>query len=278
MNERTESKGGAPGQDASEEAAATRAGALLAAEDLVAGYVREVDILKGVSISVGEGEIVTVIGPNGAGKSTLIKTVFGLLKPRRGRVSFMDEEITGLKPHTITRKGLSYVPQLGNVFPSLTVEENLEIGSLDRSQTGDRIDQMFRLFPRLGERSEQVVGTMSGGEQQMVAMARALMPDPHVLLLDEPSAGLAPAFVDAIFDKIEDINRAGVTIVMVEQNARRALGMSDRGYVLDLGANRFEGSGKDLLVDPKIGELYLGGTARLDRPDAVLAEEESTGA
>ena len=152
-----------------------------------------------------------------------------------------DEEITGRKPHDITRSGMSYVPQLDNVFPSLTVNENLEMGSLDASRTRERIERMFELFPRLGERRDQVVGTMSGGERQMVAMARALMPDPQILLLDEPSAGLAPAFVDAIFDKCGEINRTGVTLVMVEQNARRALEMSSRGYVLDVGTNRFQG-------------------------------------
>ncbi len=247
----------------------SRNGTLLATEDLVAGYVPEVDILNGVSISVREGEIVTVIGPNGAGKSTLIKTIFGLLKPRRGSVLFRGEQIDGAKPHTITRKGLSYVPQLDNVFPSLTVEENLEMGALDRSTVQERIARMYQLFPRLGERRRQVVGTMSGGERQMAAMARALMPDPEAVLLDEPSAGLAPAFVDAIFAKVEDINRTGVTVVMVEQNARRALAMSDRGYVLDVGTNRFEGAGKELLADEKVVQLYLGGTARIGRPESV---------
>jgi neutral amino acid transport system ATP-binding protein len=239
-------------------------GVVLSAEGLVAGYVPEVDILNGVSIEVREGEVVTVVGPNGAGKSTLIKTVFGLLKPRDGRVLFRGTDIGGRKPHTITRSGMSYVPQLDNVFPTLTVNENLELGALDRSRTDERIARMHELFPRLGERRAQVTGTMSGGERQMVAMARALMPDPQVLLLDEPSAGLAPAFVDAIFEKIAEINREGVTIVMVEQNARRALAMSDRGYVLDLGTNRFEGSGNDLLSDQKVAELYLGGSGRLD--------------
>ncbi len=252
-------------------------GVVLEAKDLVAGYVREVDILNGVSLEVREGEIVTVIGPNGAGKSTLIKTIFGLLRPRRGRVLLRDQDITGRKPHHITRSGMSYVPQLDNVFPSLTVDENLEMGSLDRSGTRRRTQQMFELFPRLGERQDQVVGTMSGGERQLVAMARALMPDPQVLLLDEPSAGLAPAFVDAIFDKVEEINRTGVTLVMVEQNARRALGMSSRGYVLDVGANRFQGTGRELLEDPKVTELYLGGTARVDRPEEVI-EDEAAGA
>jgi ABC-type branched-subunit amino acid transport system ATPase component len=244
---------------------------LLATEDLVAGYVPEVDILSGVSINVREGEIVTIVGPNGAGKSTLIKTIFGLLTPRTGRILFRDEDISGSKPHDVTKRGLSYVPQLDNVFQSLTVEENLEMGSLNRSTTQEQIERMYGLFPRLGERRAQSAGTMSGGERQMVAMARALMPDPQVMLLDEPSAGLAPAFVDAIFEKTEEVNRAGVTIVMVEQNARRALAMSDRGYVLDLGTDRFEGPGKDLLSDPKVAELYLGGTARIDKADEAPA-------
>jgi branched-chain amino acid transport system ATP-binding protein len=247
-------------------AAGSADGALLVTEDVVAGYVSEVDVLNGVSIRVAEGEIVTVIGPNGAGKSALIKTIFGLLRPRQGSITFEGDDITRLKPHECTQRGLSYVPQLDNVFPTLTVEENLEMGLLDTSKSSDQIDRMYELFPRLGERRTQAAGTMSGGERQMVAMARALMPDPRALLLDEPSAGLAPAFVDAIFQKVADINRAGVTIVMVEQNARRALAMSDRAYVLDLGQERFEGPGKELLDDPKVAELYLGGTARIDRP------------
>lgn len=239
-------------------------GALLVTEELVAGYVPEVDILDGVSLSVGEGEIATVVGPNGAGKSTLIRTIFGLLAPRRGRVALRGEDLTGLDPHTIARRGMSYVPQLDNVFPSLTVEENLEMGSLDRSHTRDRIGEMYGLFPRLGERRTQAAGTMSGGERQMLAMARALMPSPDVLLLDEPSAGLAPAFVETIFAQVRNINEAGVTVVMVEQNARRALAMSDRGYVLDLGRNRFQGAGQDLLENDEVAELYLGGTARIN--------------
>jgi branched-chain amino acid transport system ATP-binding protein len=239
-------------------------GALLAVEDLVAGYVPEVDILNGVEFVVREGEIVTLIGPNGAGKSTLIKSIFGLLPPRRGRVVLRGEDLTGLRPHSITRRGMSYVPQLDNVFQSLTVDENLEMGALDPSKAREGMARVHELFPRLGERRTQAAGTMSGGERQLLAMGRALMPDPQVLLLDEPSAGLAPAFVEAIFEKVEEINREGVTVVMVEQNARRALGMSDRGYVLDLGQNRFEGPGKELLEDPKVAELYLGGTARID--------------
>ena len=177
----------------------TGAGPLLYTEGVVAGYVPEVDILSGVSIKVAEGEIVTVIGPNGAGKSTLIKTIFGLLDPRKGLVQLRGEDITGYKPHAIAQRGMSYVPQLDNVFPSLTVEENLRMGALSKDGVREQIERMYEIFPRLGERTGQTAGTMSGGERQMVAMARALMPDPQVLLVDEPSAGLAPAFVEAIF-------------------------------------------------------------------------------
>jgi neutral amino acid transport system ATP-binding protein len=253
-------------------------GEILATDALVAGYVPEVDILTGVSITVREGEIVTVIGPNGAGKSTLIKSIFGLLPPREGRVVLRGEDLTGKPPHEITQAGMSYVPQLDNVFQSLTVDENLEMGALDHSRARERMARMYEIFPRLGERRTQAAGTMSGGERQMLAMGRALMPDPQVLLLDEPSAGLAPAFVEAIFAKVEEINNHGVTIVMVEQNARRALGMSNRGYVLDLGQNRFEGPGKELLEDPKVADLYLGGTARIDKPAvaATIDEPETT--
>jgi ABC-type branched-subunit amino acid transport system ATPase component len=242
----------------------------------VAGYVPGVDILNGVSIKAREGEIVTIVGPNGAGKSTLIKSVFGLLTPRSGRVVFRGEDIAGMRPHSIARKGLSYVPQLDNVFQSLTVEENLRMGALKSGRAREHMERMYELFPRLGERKNQAAGTMSGGERQMVAMARALMPDPKVLLLDEPSAGLAPAFVDAIFEKVEEVNRSGVTILMVEQNARRALGMSHRGYVLDLGVDRFEGPGKDLLDDPKVAELYLGG-GRLNAGEEDGAGSEGNG-
>jgi neutral amino acid transport system ATP-binding protein len=240
---------------------------LLRTEGLVAGYVAEVDILRGVDLQIFDGEIVTIVGPNGAGKSTLIKAVFGLLRPRSGRVVLHDEDIGGQKPHTIARRGMSYVPQLDNVFKTMTVEENLELGGLIRADLNrrERMQTMFELFPRLGERRAQAAGTMSGGERQMVAMARALMPDPTVILLDEPSAGLAPAFVEAIFEQVQRINEAGVTVLMVEQNARRALAMSHRGYVLDLGTNRFEGPGRELIEDPKVADLYLGGGAgRID--------------
>ena len=237
---------------------------LLAAEGLVAGYLPEVDILNGVDLAIEAGEIVTVLGPNGAGKSTLAKAIFGLLRPRRGSVTLRGAPITGLKPSQITRKGVGYVPQLANVFPSMTVQENLELGLTARG-TGDareRFAAMYALFPRLAERRRQVTGTMSGGERQMVAMARALMPEPDVLLLDEPSAGLAPIFVDAMFEQIARVNAVGVTILMVEQNARRALEMSHRGYVLELGRNRYQGAARALLDDPRVAELYLGGAAQ----------------
>ena len=247
---------------------------VLSVTDLVAGYTPEVDILNGVEIEVGQGEIVTIVGPNGAGKSTLMKSVFGLVEPREGSVKLRGEEIIGIQPHSVTRKGVTYVPQLDNVFPSLTVQENLELGGLAGADDPDaRMELMYELFPRLQERRRQAAGTMSGGERQMVAMARALMPDPQILLLDEPSAGLAPAFVDAIFEKVIEVNKAGVTILMVEQNARRALELSDRGYVLDLGQNKFQGPGPELIRDPKVADLYLGGgTGRVDAAPAPESE------
>jgi len=234
---------------------------LLRTEGLVAGYVPEVNILDGVDVELRRGEVVTIVGPNGAGKSTLVKAIFGLLRPRRGRILLRGDDVAGRKTHAISRAGVAYVPQLSNVFVSLTVDENLELGAIARPgiDVAARKRAMEEMFPRLAERRRQPVGAMSGGERQMVAMARALMPDPEILLLDEPSAGLAPAFVDAVFDKVAEVNRAGVTVLMVEQNARRALAMSTRGYVLDLGRNRFEGPGRELLDDPKVVELYLGG-------------------
>ena len=236
------------------------AAAILATDGLVAGYSAEVDILAGVSIAVGEREIVTVVGPNGAGKSTLMKAVFGLLTPKAGRITLHGRDIAGRRPSEIARLGMAYVPQRENVFESMTVLENLELGATPRPGLAvrPRIEALLALFPRLAERRRQAVGTMSGGERQMVAMARALMPEPSVLLLDEPSAGLAPLFVEAMFEQVEAINRAGVTILMVEQNARRALALSHRGYVLDLGQNRFTGTGQALLDDPRLAELYLG--------------------
>jgi ABC-type branched-subunit amino acid transport system ATPase component len=235
--------------------------AVLRTEGLVAGYVPEVDILHGVDVRVEAGEIVTVVGPNGAGKSTLIRAVIGLLRPREGRVVLRGEDITGLRPHTVVAKGVGYVAQRDNVFATMSVEENLELGA--RSADAD-VPAMWELFPRLRERRRQQAGTLSGGERQMLAMARALVAQPDLLLLDEPSAGLSPQFVDVIFEKIAEINARGVPILMVEQNARRALAMSSRGYVLDLGRNRFEGRGYELLHDPKVVDLYLGGASRVD--------------
>jgi ABC-type branched-subunit amino acid transport system ATPase component len=234
---------------------------VLATVDLVAGYMPQVDILNGVGIAVAEGEIVTVVGPNGAGKSTLLKTLVGLLAPKSGRVALEGRDIAGLQPSAVARRGLGYVPQRENVFETLPVEENLEIGMKPRRDLPlrQRLDAMYGLFPRLRERRRQVAGSLSGGERQMLAMARALMPEPKVLLLDEPTAGLAPRSVELMFEQVAAVNGAGVTILMVEQNAARALAMSHRGYVLDLGRNAYEGEGPALARDPKVADLYLGG-------------------
>jgi ABC-type branched-subunit amino acid transport system ATPase component len=236
-------------------------GTVLAAQDLVGGYTAEVDILRGCSLVAQRGEIVVVIGPNGAGKSTLVKAIFGLVKVREGTVTVNGHDVTGAKPHDITQRGMSYVPQVANVFTTMTVQENLEMGGvLARSALRRRMDEVYALFPRLAERRRQRAGTMSGGERQMLAMGRALMTGPTVLLLDEPSAGLAPQVVGEVFDTIRRINAAGITIVMIEQNARRALALANRAYVLEGGANRYTGTGRELLDDPKVAELYLGGS------------------
>ena len=213
--------------EAGSQAHSSQRNPVLKVSGVVAGYTPEVDILNGVDLEVYDGEIVTIVGPNGAGKSTLMKSIFGLVPPRTGSISLHDNDITGLAPHSVTRAGVSYVPQLDNVFPSLTVQENLELGAIAGGEgtVEERMERMFGLFPRLEERRRQAAGTMSGGERQMVAMGRALMPGPEILLLDEPSAGLAPAFVDAVFEKVLEVNAAGVTILMVEQNARRALSL-----------------------------------------------------
>lgn len=234
---------------------------VLVLDDVVAGYVADADVLNGVSLEVAAGEIVTVVGPNGAGKSTLMKVVCGLLRSRRGSVSLLARDVTAAPTHEIVRRGIGYVPQLDNVFPTMTVEENLELGALPFPgiRRDARLKTAYELFPVLRQRRRQAAGTLSGGERQMVAIARALMPEPSILLLDEPSAGLAPAFIDAMFELIAELNGRGVTILMVEQNARRALSMSHRGYVLELGTNAFEGPGPELLADPDVAELYLGG-------------------
>lgn len=240
-------------------------GAVLHAEDIVAGYVPEVDILRGCELDLYEGELVGVIGPNGAGKSTLVKALFGLVEVRAGRVLLRGEEITGLPAHEVVGRGVGYVPQMANVFPSLTIEENLEMGAYLRPELfEERFAFVADLFPLLGERRRQRAGSLSGGERQMVALGRALMTDPSVLLLDEPSSGLSPANVDQVFERVQQINQAGISVIMVEQNARRCLQICHRGYVLDQGRNAYSGAGKQLLRDPKVIELYLGTLARVD--------------
>ena len=233
---------------------------ILEAENITAGYTSEVNILSNVGMQLKSGQIVSVIGPNGAGKSTLLKTIFGILKPAKGKIRLRGEDITGLKPDKIAKKGISYVPQINNVFPSLTIQENLDMGAFIRSDDySQRLDQIYQLFPILGERKKQKAGQLSGGQRQMVAMGRALMVDPQVLLLDEPSAGLAPNLVEMIFEKIIDINKTGVSMIIVEQNAREALKMADHGYVLAMGRNVLDDSGEALLNNEEVGRLYLGG-------------------
>ena len=234
---------------------------LLLAEGLTGGYGK-LDILHDVSLTVNAGEIVSIIGPNGAGKSTAFKTIVGFLRPRQGTVSFDGEDITGLRPDLVLRRGLAYVPQGRVVFPDMTVLENLEMGAYierEGARVAAALERVYALFPILHERRAQRAGTMSGGEQQMVAIARALMTSPRLILLDEPSLGLSPKFVTLIFDKLLEMKRAGFTLTVVEQNATRALGIADRAYVLELGRNRFEGPGPRLLTDPEVKRLYLGG-------------------
>ncbi len=232
---------------------------LLEVSSIVAGY-GETEILHRVSIVVEEGHIVTIIGPNGSGKSTLMKSIFGLVKPRKGQILFQGENITGLAPETIVRKGLCYVPQSSNVFPSLSINENLEMGAFIRTDDfRQRLDEVYRLFPDLVARRKDRAGTLSGGQRQMLALARALMLDPTLLLLDEPSAGLAPSMVGSVFEKILGINQAGVAILLVEQNARDALRISNWGYVLASGQNQLEDYGDKLLSNPDVARLYLGG-------------------
>jgi branched-chain amino acid transport system ATP-binding protein len=238
---------------------------VLEADDIVAGYGPEVDILSGTNLELRDGELVGIIGPNGAGKSTLVKALFGLIPVRSGAVRLRGEEVTGLKAHELVARGIGYVPQTENVFPRLTVEENLEMGVYQAPKRFDeRLDVIATMFPRLGERRKQRAGSLSGGERQMLSMGRALMSDPQVLLLDEPSAGLSPALQDEVFINCRRINDAGVSIIMVEQNANRCLQICHRGYVLDQGRNAYTDSGDALLRDPKVIELYLGTLAKVD--------------
>lgn len=238
---------------------------LVEATDVVAGYLPGVDILRGCDLTLAEGELVGIIGPNGAGKSTFVKALFGLVEIRDGLVTLRGEDITNLAAHTLVAMGVGYVPQRENIFPSLTVEENLKMGLyLTPERWDDRVVVIDELFPLLADRRDQRAGNMSGGERQMLAMGRALMMDPSVLLLDEPSAGLSPANQDMIFERIRGIADTGVSIVMVEQNARRCLQICDRGYVLDQGRNAYTGPGRELLHDPKVIDLYLGTLGRAD--------------
>lgn len=243
----------------SDVAAVAKGDPLLKATDIVAGYLPGVNILNGCNLEVAKGELVGIIGPNGAGKSTLLKALFGLVNVRSGSVTLAGQDITNQKADTLVSQGVGFVPQNNNVFPSLTVEENMRMGVYLRPKAfASRFEFITDLFPTLGERRSQRAGAMSGGERQMVAMARALMMNPSVLLLDEPSAGLSPVRQDETFLRTRMINKAGVSVVMVEQNARRCLQICDRGYVLDQGKDAHTGTGRELQADPKVISLYLG--------------------
>ena len=238
-------------------------GAVLRADNLIAGYFPGVNILNGSDLYCQQNELVGIIGPNGAGKSTLLKALFGLVRIGSGTVTLNGEDITNQRSDTLVAKGIGFVPQSNNVFPSLTIQENLEMGAYQRPKSfKKRFEFVGELFPPLYDRRAQRAGSLSGGERQMVAMGRALMMEPSVLLLDEPSAGLSPVMQDEVFVRTRQINRAGVSVVMVEQNARRCLQICDRGYVLDQGRNAYTASGKDLSNDPKVIELYLGTLAK----------------
>ncbi|WP_341577729.1 ABC transporter ATP-binding protein [Microbacterium schleiferi] len=228
-------------------------------DEVHAGYLPGVNILNGATLTAWDGELIGIIGPNGAGKSTLLKAIFGQVKVRQGDISLNGEKITGLKANKLVAKGVGFVPQTNNVFPSLTIAENLQMGLFQRPKLySERLEFVTGIFAELGKRLNQRAGSLSGGERQMVAMSRALMMDPAVILLDEPSAGLSPARQDDAFLRVSEINKAGVTTIMVEQNARRCLQICDRGYVLDQGKDAYTGTGRELLNDPKVIGLYLG--------------------
>lgn len=227
--------------------------------DLTAGYLPGVNILNSCNLTAAKGELIGIIGPNGAGKSTLLKAIFGMVNVRGGSISLNGDDITGLKANKLVAKGVGFVPQTNNVFPSLTIAENLQMGVFQNPEKyEDGIEIVTALFPDLKDRLSQRAGSLSGGERQMVAMGRALMSQPEVLLLDEPSAGLSPVRQDEAFIRVSEINKTGVTTIMVEQNARRCLQICDRGYVLDQGKDAYTGSGRELLNDPKVIDLYLG--------------------
>jgi branched-chain amino acid transport system ATP-binding protein len=240
---------------------------LLEVEGLESGY-GDALVLRGVSLRAGRDEIVSLIGPNGAGKSTLLKTIYGLVPPRAGTIRLEGEEITRTRADRLTRAGVNFVPQVDNVFPSLSVAENLKVSvlPLPRSERAAALERIEQLFPIVRERSRQRAGTLSGGQRKLVALARAVVTRPALLLLDEPSAGLAPRAVAEVFEKLAEIASLGIGIVMVEQNARRALALSHRGYVLDMGRNAFAGTGRELLADPNVVALYLGAGADRKSP------------
>jgi branched-chain amino acid transport system ATP-binding protein len=232
---------------------------VISVNNLVAGYLPGVNILNGCNLEARQGELIGIIGPNGAGKSTLLKAIFGQVKVRDGHIALNGEDITGLKANKLVERGVGMVPQNNNVFPSLTIEENLQMGIYQEPKHyAERLEFVVGLFDELKKRLKQRAGSLSGGERQMVAMGRALMMNPKVLLLDEPSAGLSPVRQDEAFIRVSEINKAGVTTIMVEQNARRCLQICDRAYVLDQGVDAYTGSGRDLLNDPKVINLYLG--------------------
>jgi ABC-type branched-subunit amino acid transport system ATPase component len=244
--------------------------ALLEVDGLESGY-GDALVLRGVSLRAGRDEIVSLIGPNGAGKSTLLKTIYGLVPARAGTVRLLGREITRLRADRLTHAGVNFVPQVDNVFPTLSVWENLKVSVLPvpRSERADALARVEALFPIVRERARQRAGTLSGGQRKLVALARAVVTQPRLLLLDEPSAGLAPNAVAGVFDKLREIVSLGTGIVMVEQNARRALALSHRGYVLDMGRNAIEGTGSELLGDPNVVALYLGsGAGRKGPPPA----------
>ena len=246
------------------------------ADNLTAGYLPGINILNGCTLEAYQGELIGIIGPNGAGKSTLLKALFGLVNIRDGAVRLDGEDVTNLHTNQLVRKGVGFVPQTNNVFPSLSIEENLQMGLfLKPKEFQTRVAEMWELFPMLADRRKQRAGSLSGGERQSVAMARALMMDPKVLLLDEPSAGLSPVRQDETFIRTRQINKTGVTIIMVEQNARRCLQICDRAYVLDQGRNAYEGPGRELANDPKVIELYLG-TLAADVEAAHSGDAETT--
>lgn len=233
--------------------------AVITVDNLVAGYLPGINILNDCSVEARQGELIGIIGPNGAGKSTLLKAIFGLVNIRGGSILLNGEDITGLKANALVERGVGMVPQNNNVFPSLTIEENLQMGVFQEPKNyAERLDFVLGLFADLKTRLKQRAGSLSGGERQMVAMGRALMMNPKVLLLDEPSAGLSPVRQDEAFIRVSEINKAGVTTIMIEQNARRCLQICDRAYVLDQGTDAYTGTGRELLTDPKVINLYLG--------------------